>query len=117
MTLSNGNIYRFTGPLRGESTGTRGLPLQMQVTRRFDVFSDLRLNNDWANNRDAGDLRRHRSHYDAAVMILGEPGYSWLVMPWLLSSTAHQSLWLHRINVLLFPLQIISHIFAKLDTK
>ena len=24
--------------------------------------------NDWVNNRDAGDLRRHRAHYDAIVM-------------------------------------------------
>ena len=24
--------------------------------------------NDWANNRDAGDLRRHRAHYDVTVM-------------------------------------------------
>ena len=24
--------------------------------------------NGWANNRDAGDLRRHHPHYDGAVM-------------------------------------------------
>ena len=24
--------------------------------------------NDWANNREAGDLRRHRTHYDVVVM-------------------------------------------------
>ena len=24
--------------------------------------------NDWANNREAGDLRRHRGHYDVSVM-------------------------------------------------
>ena len=24
--------------------------------------------NDWVNNRDAGDLRRHRAHYDVTVM-------------------------------------------------
>ena len=24
--------------------------------------------NDWANNREAGDLRRHRAHYDVIVM-------------------------------------------------
>ena len=38
------------------------------MTRGFDVFFDLRLKNAWVNNRDAGDLRRHRSHYDATVM-------------------------------------------------
>ena len=25
--------------------------------------------NDWVNNREAGDLRRHRGHYDVTVMI------------------------------------------------
>ena len=25
--------------------------------------------NDWVNNRDAGDLRRHRAHYDVTVML------------------------------------------------
>ena len=25
--------------------------------------------NDWVNNREAGDLRRHRAHYDVTVMI------------------------------------------------
>ena len=25
--------------------------------------------NGWANNRDAGDLRRHRAHYDIGVML------------------------------------------------
>ena len=25
-------------------------------------------NNNWANNRVAGDLRRHRAHYDVIVM-------------------------------------------------
>ena len=25
--------------------------------------------NDWANTRDAGDLRRHRAHYDVIVML------------------------------------------------
>ena len=26
--------------------------------------------NDWVNNREAGDLRRHRGHYDVIVMLL-----------------------------------------------
>ena len=40
MTSSNGNIFRFTGHLCGEFTG----PTQRPVTRSFDVFFDLRLN-------------------------------------------------------------------------
>ena len=67
MTSSNGNIFRVTGPLWGESFGQRRFPPQRPVTRSFDVSFDLRLNG-WANNRDAGDLRRHRAHYDITVM-------------------------------------------------
>ena len=26
--------------------------------------------NDWVNNREAGDLKRHRGHYDVNVMII-----------------------------------------------
>ena len=26
--------------------------------------------NDWVNNREAGDLRRHRAHYDVTVMLV-----------------------------------------------
>ena len=28
--------------------------------------------NKWVNNREAGDLRRHRGHYDVNVMIVEE---------------------------------------------
>ena len=39
MTSSNGNIFRVTGPLCGE------FPPQRPVTRSFDIFFDLHLNN------------------------------------------------------------------------
>ena len=68
MTSSNGNIFRITGPLCGEFTGPGEFPAQRPVTRNFDVFFDLRMN-DWVNNRGAGDLRRHRGHCDVSVMI------------------------------------------------
>ena len=51
MTSSNGNIFRVTGPLCGEFTG-----------------HCIRINAS-VNNRDAGDLRRHRAHYDVIVMV------------------------------------------------
>ena len=41
-------------------------PAQRPVTRSFDVFFDLCLG--WVNNREAGDLRRRRAHFDAIVM-------------------------------------------------
>ena len=44
MTSSNGNIFRVTGPLCGEFTGPGEFPTQRPVTRSFDVFFDLRLN-------------------------------------------------------------------------
>ena len=45
MTSSNGNIFRVTGHLCGEFNGHRWIPGQRPVTRSFDVFFDLRLNN------------------------------------------------------------------------
>ena len=44
MTSSNGNIFRVTGLLCEEFTGDRWIPAQRPVTRSFDVFFDLRLN-------------------------------------------------------------------------
>ena len=69
MTSSNGNIFRVTGPLCGDSPVTGEFPTQRPMTRSFDVFFDLRLNNAWVNNHEAGDLRRYRAHYDVIVMI------------------------------------------------
>ena len=43
MTTSNGNIFRVTGPLCGELPVTGELPAQRPVTRNFDVFFDMRL--------------------------------------------------------------------------
>ena len=68
MTSSDGNIFRVNGPLCGEFTGHRWNSTQRPVTRSFDVFFDVRLNKRWANNREVGDLRRHRAHYDVIVM-------------------------------------------------
>ena len=64
---SNGNVFRVTGPLWGEPPVTDRFPSQRPATRSFDIFFDLRLNKRIRNNRDAGDLRRHRAHYDVTV--------------------------------------------------
>ena len=68
MTSLNGNIFRVAGHLCGEFTCHRWIPAQRPVTRSFDVFFDLRWINGSVNNREAGDLRRHRAHYDVTVM-------------------------------------------------
>ena len=51
----------------GKSPVPGEFPAQGPVTRSFDVFFDLRING-WVNNREAGDLRRYRTHYDVIVM-------------------------------------------------
>ena len=44
MTSSNGNIFRVTGLLCGNSLGTGEFASQRPVTLSFDVFFDMRLN-------------------------------------------------------------------------
>ena len=69
MTSSNGNIFRVTGPLCGEFTDPGEFPAQRPVTRSSDVFFDVRMKkNDWVNNHEAGDLRRHHGHCEVNVM-------------------------------------------------
>ena len=41
MTSSDGNIFRVTGPLCGEFTGSGEFPAQRPVRHSFDVFFDL----------------------------------------------------------------------------
>ena len=62
-------FFRVTGRnTAGNSPVTGEFPTQRPVTRNLDVFFDLRLNYGWINNREAGDLIRHRAHYDVTVM-------------------------------------------------
>ena len=64
MTSSNGNIFRVTGHLCGE------FPHKGQW-RGALLFSLICVwINGWVNNREAGDLRRYRAHYDVIVMIV-----------------------------------------------
>ena len=66
MTSSNGKISALLAFCEGNPPVTGEFPSQRPVTRSFDVFFDLC--NGRANNRDGGDLRRHRAHYDVTVM-------------------------------------------------
>ena len=69
MTSSNGNIFRVTGPLCGEFTDDRWIPRTKASDAGLWCFSFISAwTNGWANNGDAGDLRRHRAHYDVIVM-------------------------------------------------
>ena len=73
MKSSNGNIFCITGPLCGEFTDHRWIPLTKASDAelwRSDVFLDLRLTkNTWINNGEAGDLKCPHAHYDIIVML------------------------------------------------
>ena len=58
MTSSNGNNFRVTGLLCGNSPVTGEFPAQRPVTRSFDVFFDLHMNK----------RKSKQSHYDVTVM-------------------------------------------------
>ena len=57
----------------GKSPATSEFPAQRPLTQSCYVFLICAWINGWVNNREAGDLRRHRTHYDVTVM--------WLVPP------------------------------------
>ena len=73
MTSSNGNIVHVTGPfVQGIHRASVNSPHkgQCRVALMFSLICTWI--NGWVNNREAGDLRRHRSHYDFIVMQIGD---------------------------------------------
>ena len=71
MTSSNGNILRVTGSLCGEFTGHRWIPLTQASDAEIWFFSLIcAWINGWVNSSEAGDLRRHRAHYDVTLMYI-----------------------------------------------
>ena len=74
MALSNGNIFVLLPLCEGNPPVTDEFPSQSQW-RGVLMFSLICAWTDGSvNNRDAGDLRRHRSHYDVTVM------WKWLIL-------------------------------------
>ena len=55
-------ICAWNSPVTGE------FPTQNPVTRSVDVFLIYAWINGWVNNRESGDFRCHRVHYDVTVM-------------------------------------------------
>ena len=71
MTSLNGNIFRVTGPLCGEFTFHRWIPHTKASDAELWCFLWFApWINGWVNNREAGDLIRHRAHYD--VIVIGQ---------------------------------------------
>ena len=69
MTLSNGDIFRVTGPLCGEFTGHRWISHTKGQWHGALMFSLIvAWTKGWVNNRNASDLKRHHTHYDVTVM-------------------------------------------------
>ena len=62
MTSSNKNIFRCTGPLWG-------VPHKGKWRGTIIFFFIRTWTNGGANDRNVGDLRRHRAHYDVLEMI------------------------------------------------
>ena len=53
---------------------TDEFPSQRPVTWGFDVFFDLRLNTQLSKHLRHSDLRHHRAHYEATVMMVARLG-------------------------------------------
>ena len=65
MTSSNRTIFRVTGPLCREFAGHRWIPItNASDAKLWFLLLSAPEKNGWVNNRDAGDLRRHRAHYE-----------------------------------------------------
>ena len=56
------------GICAGNSPVPGKFPAQKPVTRNFDFFFICARMNCWINNRESGDLRRHRAHHNVIVM-------------------------------------------------
>ena len=75
MTSYNGNIFRVTGPLWGESTWRRGIlrspvesPHKCPWLGALMFYFICASINHWTNTGVAGDLRRRHAHYDVTVV-------------------------------------------------
>ena len=66
MTSSNGNLFCVIGPLCGEFTGHRSIGHWRGALMFHLICAWI---NGWANNREPGDLRPHRAHYNVIVMV------------------------------------------------
>ena len=69
MTWLNGNIFRVTGPLWGESTGHRWIPLTKASDAELWCFLWSGPEQTVEQTNDMCNLRRHRVHYDVSVMM------------------------------------------------
>ena len=98
-------LSAFLALCEGNPPITGKFPPQRSVTRSFD---------DWVNDRDAGDLRSHRAHYDVTVMCIAGPWYSrnhrhW-IQKWLINIKLIMDI---QLNITLFIYPSISWVSVK----
>ena len=67
VTSSNGVIFRVTGPVRGIHRSPGNSPHEGHWRRALMFSLMCAWTNGWLNNRDAGDWRLCRTHYDVTV--------------------------------------------------
>ena len=77
MTSSNGNIFRVTGLLCGEFTGHRWITRTKASDAEFHDF--CAFTNNWANNGDAGYLRRHCNETINLGVAMTTPSFRWML--------------------------------------
>ena len=93
MTSSNGNIFRVTGHLCGEFPGPRWIPHTKASDAELGCFLwSVPWINGWVNNREAGDLRRHRAHYDVIVVIQNTRTQNTMKVPNIKDTKIHQDI-------------------------
>ena len=76
--LSVNDIWRYLGKHDNVIKWkhfSRHWPFVRGIHRMFSLICPI--TNVWANNRDAGDLRRHRAHYAVIAMNIGFGGISY----------------------------------------
>ena len=100
MKSSNGTILCITGHLCGEFTGPRWIPHTKASDAELWCFFLICIwINGCVNNRDAGDLRRHRTHHDIIVMLY-QNTETWT--RWMLFYQYHSLMHFHQTTVLYF---------------
>ena len=70
MTSSNGNISALLAFVREILRSPVNSPRKVQWRRALMFSLICAKMTGWVNNRKAGDLRRHRAHYDGTVMCM-----------------------------------------------
>ena len=95
MTSSNGNIFsRYWLFVRGIHRWPVNSPHNGQWRGALMFSLICACINGWVNNREAGDLRRHRAHYDVIVTTLNaasnwiQPDYHMTIVCGLLATEA-----------------------------